>query len=377
MFKKQEESSKKKEIEELKGNLISRMKDAGYKLAKDDDSSVVFKNKFTDRARQFDNWGEATRFLREKEEFYENALNELERLRKAVCPQIRAESGERTWDSHWGIFESNGTFSDGVHFIIDKAKTNSVKVTARIYREGELSSETICQGTIKDFLNGKGIDKEFKASFKNECFSKLPIWSPFYTYSLEFQAQAIKELIVCNNYEQEFTNQTQKAAYVGKTYVERFNKTFLTYGDSPEDILSARDKLFHSWLKEAGIQLKDSYKLFGAFDIGSYNPETGNYENFQRRDMQTLRDSLIIRRGIVQDIKNHGLKPEKQLVDKIEQYNGIKGKIHSLNEILNQDASERDSTAGMLQKEITSEVHRQTALKARGVIEVQSLHPVP
>lgn len=356
---------------------------------------------------------------------YEDALNALEELSKKVYPQVRQGTGmlcEGFFGDYFFLRNSNWEMRNGVKFMIHhKPNEFKVNIIANVYQSGSDIAVLRCSVAPEDFLNGKIVSEEFKNSLRTEVATRLNSTFSYEFYSLE--QLSFKNIDIWNMEEQQREDSkpvNEKSAYMGLAYSEISDKEpFLIFGE-PESILITTEFNIGCCV----------------CDIGVYNSSTNEYEKFQRyniRDINQIIDDFrshgldvefslidkieqysrikgkvcsmdeILRQDasqlgsverelrneiiakfhknaveqICKDIKNHGLKPEKQLVDKIEQYNGIKGKIHSLNEILSQDASERDSTAGMLQKEITSEVHRQTALKARGVIEVQSLHPVP
>lgn len=94
-------------------------------------------------------------------------------------------------------------------------------------------------------------------------------------------------------------------------------------------------------------------------------------------DSRRLVDKMVKaqRNFIVKDIRNHGLVPEKQLVNKIEKLNGTRGKIYSIDDILSQDVKQMDSVTGELHKEITSEIRRQTALMSKATAPMQNLVP--
>ena len=76
------------------------------------------------------------------------------------------------------------------------------------------------------------------------------------------------------------------------------------------------------------------------------------------------------RNRIIKDIKAHGLVPERQLVRKIEKYNTISGKEHSIDEIVNQEVRGVDSDIGRLQKNVKDEIHRQS-MRGRAVLQMQ------
>lgn len=361
---------------------------------------------------------------------YEDALNALEELSKKVCPQVRQGTGmlcEGFFGDYFFLRNTNWEMKNGVKFMIHhKPAEFKVDIIANVYQSGSDIAVLRCSVTPEDFLNGKIVSEKFKNSLRTEVTTWLDSTFSYEFYSLE--QLSLKNIDIWNMEERQRENSrpvNEKSAYMGLAYSEISDKEpFLIFGDTESILITTEFNI--------GCCV---------CDIGVYNSSTNEYEKFQRYDIRDINQIIddfrshglsaefplidkieqysrikgkvcsideILRQDaslldsverelhkeivsevrhqefhknaveqICKDIKNHGLKPEKQLVDKIEQYNGIKGKIHSLNEILSQDASERDSIAGMLRKEITSEVHRQTALKAKGVIAVQGLHPEP